>query len=173
LAEESIEQEDIEALKTALVAEKEKAEQYLASAQRATADYQNLKKRTEQEKQESLAWSNAELIKLLLPAIDDMERAFAHVDPKFSESVWVEGFRQIQRKIQEVLRSHGCNEIECLGQPFDPNFHEAIGYEDGEEGIVIGEHRKGYQMKNRVLRAAQVTVGKGNNSDSDSDDNST
>ena len=161
MAEEPIVQEEIDALKKALAEEKEKAETYLATAQRATADYQNLKKRTEQEKQESLAWSNAELIKLLLPAIDDMERAFEHVDPQFKDAAWLEGFSQIQRKLQDVLRSHGCSEIECLGQPFDPNFHEAIGYEDGEEGLVIGEHRKGYQMKNRVLRAAQVTVGKG------------
>ncbi len=165
MAEEPIRQEeaqdDIDLLKKALAEEKDKTEKYLASAQRATADYQNLKKRTEQEKQESLAWSNVELIKLLLPVIDDMERAFDHVDPKFKDTAWVDGFRQIQRKLQEILRSHGCTEIECLGQPFDPNFHEAIGYEEGEEGMVIGEHRKGYQMKNRVLRAAQVTVGKG------------
>jgi len=154
-------QDDVESLKKALAEEKDKAEKYLASAQRATADYQNLKKRTEQEKQESLSWSNAELIKLLLPVIDDMERAFDHVDPRFKDTAWVEGFRQIQRKLQEILHSHGCTEIECLGQPFDPNFHEAVAYEEGDEGIVIGEHRRGYQMKNKVLRAAQVTVGKG------------
>jgi molecular chaperone GrpE len=165
LAEEPITQEeaqdDIEALKKTLAEEKEKAEKYLASAQRATADYQNLKKRTEQEKQESLAWSNAELIKLLLPVIDDMQRAFDHVDPAFEDTAWVDGFKQIERKLQEILRNHGCTEIECLGQPFDPNFHEAVAYEEGDEGVVIGEHRKGYQMKNRVLRASQVTVGKG------------
>jgi len=77
------------------------------------------------------------------------------------ESSWGEGFKIIQRNMQDILRAHGCSEIECIGKPFDPNLHEAVGYEDGEEGMIISEHRKGYTMKNKVLRASQVTVGKG------------
>ena len=156
------ENENIEDLKVALLEEKRKSAEYLADAQRALADYQNFKKRTEQDKQESLKWSNAELIRSILPAIDDMERAFTMVDPQFQDSTWVEGFRIIQRQLQDALRAHGCTEIECVGQPFDPSLHEAITYEDGEEGIVISEHRKGYIMKDKVLRASQVAVGKGN-----------
>ena len=156
------ENENIEDLKVALLEEKRKSAEYLADAQRALADYQNFKKRTEQDKQESLKWSNAELIRSILPAIDDMERAFTMVDPQFIDSNWVEGFRIIQRQLQDALRAHGCTEIECVGQPFDPSLHEAITYEDGEEGIVISEHRKGYIMKDKVLRASQVAVGKGN-----------
>lgn len=155
------ENENIEDLKKELLEERRKAAEYLADAQRALADYQNFKKRTEQEKQESLKWSNAELIRSLLPAVDDMERAFTMVDPQFKDSTWVEGFRIIQRQLQDVLRTHGCTEIECVGKPFDPNLHEAVTYEDGEEGTVISEHRKGYMMKDKVLRASQVAVGKG------------
>lgn len=164
MAEEPItqENENIENLKETLLVEKQKAAEYLADAQRARADYQNLKKRTEQDKQESLKWSNAELIRSILPAIDDMERAFKMVDPQFIDSTWVEGFRIIQRQLQDALRAHGCTEIECVGKPFDPNLHEAVTYEDGEEGTVISEHRKGYIMKDKVLRASQVAVGKGN-----------
>ena len=164
MAEEPItqESENIEDLKKTLIKAKEDAADYLAKMQRALADYQNLKKRNEEDRQESLRWSNAELIRSILPAIDDMERAFTMVDPQFKDSTWVEGFRIIQRQLQDALRAHGCTEIDCVGQPFDPNLHEAVTYEDGEEGTVISQHRKGYIMKDRVLRASQVAVGKGN-----------
>ncbi|MCX6002374.1 MAG: nucleotide exchange factor GrpE [Chloroflexi bacterium] len=164
MAEEPVtqENENVEDLEEALLEEKKKAAEYLADAQKARADYQNLKKRNEQDRQESLKWSNAELIRSILPAIDDMERAFTMVDPQYSGSTWVEGFRIIQRQLQDALRAHGCIEIECVGKPFDPNLHEAVTYEDGEEGTVISEHRKGYIMKDKVLRASQVAVGRGN-----------
>lgn len=167
MAEEQItpEPESVEELKKALSAEKDKAESYLASAQRATADYQNLKKRTEQEKQELVNWSNAELIRALLPAVDDMGRAFNMIDPELIESEWVKGFRIIQRNLQDVLRAHGCSEIECVGKPFDPNLHEAVAYVEGEDGTIMSEHRKGYLMKDRVLRASQVAVGNGKTGD--------
>lgn len=155
------ENENIEELKEALSEERKRSAEYLADAQRERADYQNLKKRTEQDKQESLKWSNAELIRSILPAVDSMERAFTMMDPQFKDSTWVEGFRIIQRQLQDALKAQGCTEIECVGQLFDPNLHEAVTYEDGEEGKVISEHRKGYIMKDKVLRASQVAVGKG------------
>ncbi|MGA2367572.1 MAG: nucleotide exchange factor GrpE [Dehalococcoidia bacterium] len=163
MAEEPViqEQENVEELKKAVVEEKDKASSYLASLQRSEADFRNYKKRIEQEKQEALTWTNAELIKSLLPVVDDMERAISMMDPAVEESSWGEGFKIIQRNMQDILRAHGCSEIECVGKPFDPNLHEAIGYEDGEEGMIISEHGKGYTMKNKVLRASQVTVGKG------------
>jgi len=164
LAEEPISQgrDSIDDLKKALSEAEERAKTYLADAQRERADYQNLKKRTDQEKQEYQSWANAEMMRLLLPIVDDMERAFKMVDPKFKDSTWVEGFKIIQRNLQDILQTHGCTPIECVGQPFDPNFHEAVAYEEGDEGTVVSEHRKGYTMKDKVLRASQVTVGKGN-----------
>jgi molecular chaperone GrpE len=166
LAEEPIsqEQDNLVDLKKALAEAEDQAKTYLADAQRERADYQNLKKRTEQEKQEYLSWANAENMRQLLPVVDDMERAFNMVDPKFKDSTWVEGFRIIQRNLQDILKAHGCTEIECVGQPFDPNFHEAVAFEDGEDGMVVSEHRKGYVMKDKLLRASQVAVGKGNHS---------
>jgi molecular chaperone GrpE len=173
LAEESVsqEQDNIVGLKKAVAEAEEKANTYLADAQRERADYQNLKKRTEQEKQEYQSWANSEMMRQLLPIVDDMGRAFNMVDPKFKDSTWVEGFRIIQRNLQDILQAHGCMAIECVGQTFDPNFHEAVGYEDGDEGIVVSEHRKGYIMKDKLLRASQVTVGKGNNAGAGSNNN--
>jgi molecular chaperone GrpE len=163
LAEEPFtpENENIEDLKKALLEEKKKAAEYLADAQRERADYQNLKKRTDQEKQKSLSSFNTEFIRALLPVVDDMERAFNMIDPKVNDSKWIEGFKIIQRNLQDILKSHGCTEIECVGKPFDPNLHEAVAYENGEEGIVISEHRKGYMIKDELLRASQVAVGNG------------
>ena len=155
------ENESIDELKQAVTEEQDKASSYLASLQRSEADFRNYKKRIEQEKQEALTWTNAELIKSLLPVVDDMERAISMMEPTVKESSWGEGFKIIQRNMQDILHAHGCSEIECVGKPFDPNLHEAIGYEDGEEVIIVSEHRKGYTMKNKVLRASQVTVGKG------------
>jgi molecular chaperone GrpE len=155
------EQDSVEDLNKALTEEKSKADSYLDSLQRSEAEFRNYKKRVEQEKLESLAWSNASLMKSILPVLDDMERAFTMVDPSIKGSTWIEGFRIIQRNLQDALKASGCTEIECLGVPFDPNLHEAIAHEEGEEGIVVSEHRKGYMMKNRVLRAPQVAVGKG------------
>jgi molecular chaperone GrpE len=163
LAEEPFtpENENIEDLKTALIEAKKNADVYLGDAQRALADYQNLKKRTEQEKQKSLSLFSAEFIRALLPVVDDMQRAFNMIDPQFKDSKWIEGFRIIQRNLQDILKAHGCTEIECIGKPFDPNLHEAVAYENGAEGIVISEHRKGYMIKDQVLRASQVAVGNG------------
>jgi molecular chaperone GrpE len=153
--------QSIEDLKRALDEEKSRGDGLLASLQRSEADFRNYKKRTDQEKKDSLAWSNAELVKSLLPVVDDIQRAFTMVDPKCQDSTWLEGFRIIQRNLQDILRAHGCVEIDCVGTPFDPNLHEAIAHEPGEEGMVITEHRKGYTMKDKVLRASQVTVGNG------------
>lgn len=163
MAEEPVvqENENIEELKKALEEEKKKAAEYLADAQRERADYQNLKKRTELERQESINSINAEFIRKLLPVIDDMERAFNMVDPQWQNCNWVEGFRIIQRNLQDILRAHGCTAMECIGQPFDPNLHEAVAYEEGEEGMVISEQRKGYMLNNKLIRAPQVSVGKG------------
>ncbi|MBN1374734.1 MAG: nucleotide exchange factor GrpE [Dehalococcoidia bacterium] len=163
IPEQEQEQENIEDLNKVLADEKARSEEYLASLQRSEADFRNYKKRIEQEKRDSLAWSNAEFIKSLLPVLDDMERAFSMMEQEGNNSSWVEGFRIIQRKLQDVLKANGCTEIECVGLTFDPNLHEAIAYEDGKEGTVISEHRKGYTMKNTVLRASQVTVGSGKN----------
>ena len=155
------EQESVEDLKKALSDGKARADSYLASLQRSEADFRNYKKRVEQEKLESITWSSAELMKSILPTVDDMERAFQMVDSSGQDSTWMDGFRIIQRKLQDILRAHGCTEIECIGTPFDPNLHEAVAYEEGDEGMVISEHRKGYLMKDKVLRASQVSVGKG------------
>ena len=158
---EVTEAEDIESLKQALAAEKEKAEGYLASWQRSQADFVNYKRHIEQERGEFSKFANANLILSLLPVLDDLERALASVLPKSAKLPWVDGIRLIYRKFSATLESQGLSQIEALSKPFDPNLHEAVRQDKGKEGIVIEEIQKGYQLNDRVIRPTMAVVGNG------------
>ena len=157
----SEELEDVESLRKALAEEKAKAENYLANWQRAQADFINYKRRIEQERNETVKFANATLALDLLPVLDDLERALDNITPKLAGLTWVDGIGLIYRKLQAILELHGLTEIEALGQPFDPNLHEAVLYGEGEEGKVVEELQKGYKLHDRVLRPTMVKVGKG------------
>lgn len=159
IKEEAI--EEIEALKKALEEEKAKAENYLANWQRTQADFINFKRRTEQERAEMLKYANSVLILNLLPIFDDLERAFNSLPSKLLNFTWIDGIRLIYRKMQAILEREGLKEIEAQGKPFDPLFHEAVMYTEGEENIVLEEVQKGYKFHDRVLRPTLVIVGKG------------
>ena len=154
-------EDNIDALKQALKEEKEKAENYLASWQRAQADFINYKRRSEQEKEELIKFANSALLINLLSAIDDLERAIVSIPPDIAELSWVEGIRLIERKLKAGLEAQGLTPIEAMGKPFDPNFHEAVRHARGEDGIIIEEIQKGYQLHDRVIRASKVVVGNG------------
>jgi molecular chaperone GrpE len=159
---ETMEIEDMESLKQALAEEKKKAEEYLANWQRAQADFINYKRRTEQERQDFNRFANANLILSLLPALDDLERALSSMPPsKPAKQSWAEGIRLVERKFKTILEGQGVTPIKALGEPFDPNFHEALRQDKGKEGIVIEEFQKGYMLGDRVLRPAKVVVGNG------------
>jgi len=158
---EAAEVEDIEALKQALAEEKAKAETNLAGWQRAQADFINYKRRNEQEKEEISKFANATLMLSLLSILDDLDRAFTSIPPRLDKLSWVDGIRLIERKLQATLEAQGLSQIKTLGEPFDPNLHEAAMQGKGKEGIVIEELQKGYKLHDRVLRPAMVVVGTG------------
>jgi molecular chaperone GrpE len=147
-------------LATQLAEEKEKALSYLASWQRAAADYQNFKRRVDQEREELSRLGNAALIMNILPLMDDLERALQNVDSRLAGMTWLDGIRLIHRKFQALLEINGVTEIAADGEMFDPNVHEAVTFGDGEEGRVIGVVQKGYKLGGRVLRPTLVVVGK-------------
>jgi len=153
--------EDIEVLKQTLAEEKEKAEGYLANWQRAQADFINYKRRSEQEREEISQFANATLMFSLLPILDDLERAFTAIPPHLARLSWVDGIRLIERKLRANLEAQGLSQIKALGEPFDPNLHEAAMHGKGKEGIVIDELQKGYKLHDRVIRPAMVVVGDG------------
>ena len=158
---EAAEAEDAETLKQALAEEKERAEGYLASWQRAQADFINYKRRIEQEREGFGKFANAALILSLLPILDDLERAFDSIPPKLAKLDWVDGIRLIERKLRTGLEAQGLTPIKALGEPFDPKFHEAVRQDIGPEGIVIEELQRGYTLHDRVLRPSMVVVGNG------------
>ena len=139
----------------------QKAEEYLANWQRAQADFINYKRRIEEERQDFSRYAAAQAILSLLPVLDDLELALGAAPPDCAEQDWLEGIGMVQRKFVTILEGQGVKPIPAVGQPFDPNLHEALRQAPGAEGTVIEEFRKGYTLNDRVLRPAQVIVGNG------------
>jgi molecular chaperone GrpE len=157
--------EDTANLEQALEVERKKAAEYLAAWQRTQADFINFKRRNEQERQDFNSFANAQLLLGILPVLDDLERALNAIPEEFAGHDWVEGIRLVERKFRTVLEGQGVKPILSLGMAFDPNYHEALRKDKGEEGMVIGELQKGYMLNNRLLRPARVVVGSGKEAD--------
>lgn len=133
-------------------------DQYLRTA----ADLKNFKRRTEEERSTLIRNATAGLIMKLLPILDDFDLAMQHVSPEVAESPWFNGLQGVQRKLQLVLEGEGVKPIEAQGQPFDPNFHEAVMHEDAgpeQAGKVTADLRKGYTLHDKVIRPSMVKVG--------------
>ncbi len=130
---------------------------------RATADYKNFKRRADIERGELIRSAGAGLLLKILPVVDDFDRAIANIPPEIVETPWWGGTQLIAQKLRTLLESEGVKVIETLGQDFDPNVHEAVLYEDaeGQDGKVIAELQRGYRLRERVLRPAMGTVGRG------------
>ena len=152
--------DDAKELKEELSEEKEKAEKYLANWQRCQADFINYKKWAEQNKNEIIKFANANLIKEILPLLDDLSVAFNNLPQNVEDEQWIDGIKLIYNKLLTVMKSQEVEEIEAIGKPFDPNFHTAIMCKEGEDGIILEELHKGYTYKNTVLRPSMVIVGK-------------
>ena len=137
-----------------------RAANYLDSLQRERATFQNYKKRVERERAEQAITITGNLLAKLLPAIDDFHRAMDAV-PEGERDQWFEGVTLIQRKLDQLLTHEEVTEIDALGTPFDPNYHEAIGVDadsDAASGTVTQVLQRGYMHKDRVLRPAMVRV---------------
>lgn len=153
----------VTALERELAQAREQASEYLDGWQRARAELANYKKRVEQDRGNARQQASASLLTKLLPVLDDFERAFQALPEELSKAPWVEGVQLVQRKLQAVVEQEGVTVIETEGQSFDPNYHEAVTYEEAdgyEEGQIIVEVQKGYKLEDRVLRPALVRVAK-------------
>jgi molecular chaperone GrpE len=152
--------ERIELLERELDETRAKAEEHLYNWQRSAADFANYKRRTDEERSMAGQFSNAILIGKFLTVLDDFDRALESV-PAEAHDPWIEGVRLVERKMRSVLESEGVTSIESVGQPFDPNLHEAVVHEptaDHPDNQVIGELQRGYRMHDRVLRPSLVRV---------------
>jgi molecular chaperone GrpE len=127
---------------------------------RLAADFDNYKKRSRQEHLDTIQHASADLMARLLPGLDDLHSALDH-QPEGIEEAWGRGLELSVRKLEEALRAHGLEAIDAVGKPFDPAVHEAIGHEESSEqpeDTVVQELRRGYRIRDRVVRPALVKV---------------
>jgi molecular chaperone GrpE len=149
---------EIEALKKQIEDAEAKASEYKDSWMRSQAEFQNYKKRLERDNETMRLHMKGDIIKRILPVLDDLERAMQN---RPANDAWAEGIALIVRKFQTTLESEGVKRIEAEGAVFDPNFHEAISsehHEDFESGHVIEVVRNGYMLGDYVIRPALVRV---------------
>jgi len=151
----------VESLQAQLAEERERTQGYVAQLQRALADFQNLKRRTEEQRATDRAQANATAVINILPAIDDLDRAMSTVDATLAGLGWVEGIRHVLRKLEGALVAMGVTEILADGEDFDPIVHEAVSPAPGEAGKVVRVLQKGYRIGDRIIRPAMVMVGDG------------
>jgi molecular chaperone GrpE len=139
------------------------AEEYLDGWQRARAEFANYKKRIQKEREESRSFITAEILSKYITVLDDFERALSDRPSDGASDAWAEGVDMIYRKLKTILESEGVEEYSPEGEIFDPNFHEAIGFEesdDHDEGMIFQVIQPGYKIGERVIRPAIVRVAK-------------
>jgi molecular chaperone GrpE len=155
---------EIEELRASLEDARTRAEEHLALAQRAAADYANLKRRTEADREATLLVASEVLLGKVLALADDFDLAVDAMPGDLRDVPWTDGIVAIDRKLRALLESEGVSQIEALGRPFDPREHEAVVHLPGTgrpEGEIVVEIRRGYRIRDRVLRPSLVAVSDG------------
>ncbi|HSH31799.1 MAG TPA: nucleotide exchange factor GrpE [Candidatus Saccharimonadales bacterium] len=138
-----------------------------ADLKRVQADFVNYKRRSDEERGEVLNLVKQDVVLQILPLLDNIGRALGHLPPELEQDGWARGVSQVAKQSEEILKSLGVTKIEALGQPFDPNLHDAIAYEEsnatGQESnveVVTEELQPGYRLGDKVIRHAMVKVGR-------------
>jgi molecular chaperone GrpE len=143
-----------------LQAARDEAEANFARYQRLAADFENYKRRTRQELGDRTQYANEELLRKLLPILDNLRRAMDHA-PEGVDRNWFDGLRMVMRQFEDTLQAQGISTIPSVGEKFDPSKHEAIASEETdehEEGTIVEEMQPGYRLHERVLRPTLVKV---------------
>jgi len=146
-----------------LKAKAAKADEHWDRLLRTSADLENFKKRAARERQEAIRFANAALLEKLIPALDNFDMALAAANNPEGNPVesLKTGIAMIHSQLKSALAEAGLEEIDAANQSFDPNLHEAISHEestDAPEGHVLRQLRKGYKLRDRLIRPASVVV---------------
>jgi molecular chaperone GrpE len=143
----------------------EKADEHWERLLRTTADFDNFKKRAAREKQDAIRYANETLLEKLVPVLDNFDAALSAANTNSSggaQSLQT-GVAMIFQQLKKVLTESGLEEVDAAGQKFDPNLHEAVSQQetkDVADGEVLQQLRKGYKLRDRLLRPATVVVAK-------------
>jgi len=156
---------EIEALKAERDAARSRSDEYLIALQRERAEFLNFKRRTSEDRQRDLGLAAEDLIRKVVALADDFDLAIEQRPESIAAEPWFEGISAIDRKLRLLLDSEGVSPIEASpGTPFDPREHEGIANVPGSgraEGEVVEQVRRGYRLRDRVLRPALVAVAAG------------
>ena len=142
-------------------------EDYRARWMRAVADYQNLRRRSSEERADLRAQLLAGLVRGYLGLLDDLDRALGSLEQheELSGHAWVDGVVMVRQKFASLLQESGVSEVAAQGERFDPRRHEAVGYQPGPEGQVVAVVQPGFEAGSQVVRPARVVVGDGSGTD--------
>jgi molecular chaperone GrpE len=133
-------------------------------ALRSQADFENYRKRAVRERDDAVRYANFSLIEKIVPVLDSFELGLTAARNSAGAESLVSGMEMVKRQLEDVLHHAGVEAVDATGQPFDPNQHEAVAQEpsaDVAEGSVVRQLRKGYKLKDRLVRAALVVVSGG------------
>lgn len=140
-------------------------DRYRDLALRNQADFENYKKRATREKEEAMKYANSSLLERLIAIVDNFELGLSAARSEGENSPVFSGMNMVLKQLTDFLAENGLQTIDATGQPFDPNLHEAIAHEPSAEaeaeGTVIRQTRRGYRLKDRLLRPSAVVVSSG------------
>lgn len=159
---EAVSAEEFEKLQGEFNSLQSLADQLENQLKRAVADYHNLEKRVAEGRSELTRWGTSELLIKLLPTLDHLEQAISGVSgsaESANQNGWVKGVELAIKEFKQVLQSEGLEEVSTEGE-FDPNLHEAVDTQVGEDNKILRVVRKGYSLNGKVLRPAAVIVGR-------------
>jgi molecular chaperone GrpE len=131
---------------------------------RSQADFDNFRKRAAREKEDAIRYSNSALLERLLPIMDNFELGLEAAKQAADAGGIIQGMSMVQRQMGDFLQEHGVEILSAEGTTFDPNLHEAVGQEASDsvaEGVVLRQLRRGFKLRDRLLRPATVIVSKG------------
>ncbi len=154
---------EIEELKRKLEEKEKEARENYDRLLRVAADFDNYKKRASREKDDWTKFANEDLIKSILPFIDNLERAVNHAEKVVDTGVLIEGIKLTIQQLLQTLNRFGLKPFDSLGKPFDPEFHEAmvvVETDQHEPNMILEEFQRGYLLNDRLLRPATVSVSK-------------
>jgi molecular chaperone GrpE len=139
-------------------------ERFRDLALRTQADFENFRKRSAREKEDAVKYANASFLDRLIPILDNFELGLAAARGSSESSAILSGMDMVSKQLADFLTSSGVEAVNAEGQPFDPNLHEAVAQEPSAsvpENVVVRQLRRGYKLRDRLLRPATVVVSKG------------